>query len=264
MSTKGESVNIFDSGLDKTGANYASLNPIQFLRRSAFVFPKKTAVIYGTQRFNYEEFFHRCRSLAGALMEAGILPGDTVAVMAPNVPAMLECHYGVPMAGAVLNTINTRLDTTSIAFILEHSQAKIFIVDCEYASIVLPALERLTDKPIVVDIIDFNPSPITVGQRDYETFLKQGADSNSFSFETPNDEWKAISLCYTSGTTGNPKGVVGHYRGAYLNSVSAILGTGLDSKTIYLWTLPMFHCNGWCFTWAVTAVAGTHVCLREV
>ncbi|SVC60407.1 uncharacterized protein METZ01_LOCUS313261, partial [marine metagenome] len=264
MSRKGELVNIFDSRLDKNEANYASLSPIQFLRRSAFVYPKKIAVIYETQRFTYEELFSRCCSLAAALMEAGVLPGDTVAVMAPNVPPMLECHYGVPMTGAVLNTINTRLDSLSIAFILEHSQAKIFIVDHEYASVVLPALERLNSKPMVIGISDSEPSSITVGEQEYETFLKQIGNMNSFSFPTLRDEWKAISLCYTSGTTGNPKGVVGHHRGAYLNSLSAVLGTGLDSNTIYLWTLPMFHCNGWCFTWAVTAVAGTHVCLRKV
>ena len=264
MSRKGELVNIFDSRLDKNEANYASLSPIQFLRRSASVYPKKTAVIYETQRFNYEELFNRCCKLAAALMEAGVLPGDTVAVMAPNVPPMLECHYGVPMAGAVLNTINTRLDSLSIAFILEHSEAKIFIVDHEYASAVLPALERLNSKPMVIGISDSKPSSVTIGEQEYETFLKQSGNSNSISFPTLRDEWEAISLCYTSGTTGNPKGVVGHHRGAYLNSLSAVLGTGLDSNTIYLWTLPMFHCNGWCFTWAVTAVAGTHVCLRKV
>ena len=264
LSRKEKLVNIFDLGLEKNEANYASLSPIHFLRRSASVYPKKTAVIYETLRLNYEEFFDRCCSLAAALIRAGVLPGDTVAVMAPNIPAMLECHYGVPMAGAVLNTINTRLDCSSIAFILEHSEAKIFIVDQEYASTVQPALEKLNNKPTVIDIRDSHLSSIAIGEQEYETFLKTVENVPLPTFPTLNDEWAAVSLCYTSGTTGNPKGVVGHHRGAYLNSVGAILGTGLDTKTIYLWTLPMFHCNGWCFTWAVTAVAGTHVCLRKV
>ena len=264
MSVNSKSTSIYDTGLDKNMANHVPLSPINFLRRSAAIYPTKTAVVYETLQFSYQEFYDRCCGLACALVGVGVTPGETVAVMAPNVPAMLECHYGVPMTGAVLNTINIRLDASTIAFILEHSEAKVFIVDCEYASKVVPALDRLKHKPMVVDIVDPKISGISIGERNYESFITEFEDSNSFSFKTPDDEWGAISLCYTSGTTGNPKGVVGHHRGAFLNSVSAILGTGLSSKTIYLWTLPMFHCNGWCFTWAVTAVAGAHVCLRRV
>ena len=202
--------------------------------------------------------------MAFALQRDGVGSGDTVSVMAPNIPPMLECHYGVPMAGAILNAINTRLDSASIAFILEHSEAKILIVDQEYLPMVLPAIKNLKHIPLVVIIGTEDVSPSSIHFKYYEAFITNSDISDSSHFDSPRDEWEAISLCYTSGTTGNPKGVVGHHRGAYLNSISAILGTGLSSKTMYLWTLPMFHCNGWCFTWAITAVGGTHVCLRQV
>jgi len=256
--------NIYGTGLGKGPANYAPLSPINFLRRTASVYPNKTAVIYGDLKFSYGEFFARCRGLAFALQRDGVGSGDTVSVMAPNIPAMLECHYGVPMAGAILNAINTRLDSTSIAFILEHSEAKVLIVDKEYLPIVLPAIKSLKHIPLVVIIGTEDVSPSTINSVYYEAFIANFGMRDLSHFDAPKDEWDAISLCYTSGTTGNPKGVVGHHRGAYLNSISAILGTGLGSKTIYLWTLPMFHCNGWCFTWAITAAGGTHVCLREV
>ena len=264
MVTHDKKPSIYETGLDKDLANHVSLSPISFLRRSAEIYPAKTAIIYDSYQVSYENFYARCCKLAQALRKVGIGIGDTVAVMAPNVPAMLECHYGVPMTGAVLNTINIRLDATTISFVLRHSEAKILLADREYGSVVKQALEGLKIKPIVVDIVDPKIRGTSIGDQDYEELIAEVSESDESSFSPPADEWAAISLCYTSGTTGNPKGVVGHHRGAYLNSVSAILGTGLTSKTTYLWTLPMFHCNGWCFTWAVTAVAGTHVCLREV
>ncbi len=252
----------YEGGLERGPANYSALTPLAFLARAVAVYPERTAVVYGQRRYNYRAFEGRCRKLAGALAARGIGRGDTVSVMAPNVPEMLECHYGVPMTGAVLNAINIRLDAATVAFILEHAGAKALIVDREYAPAVRPALAKLAHPPLVVDIDDPALGGEAIGDLDYESFLDQGGDD--FAPRRPADEWQAISLNYTSGTTGNPKGVVYHHRGAYLNALSALIAAELARDSVYLWTLPMFHCNGWCFTWAVTAAAARHVCLRQV
>jgi fatty-acyl-CoA synthase len=256
--------NIYRQHLDRNGANYAPLTPLSFLERSAAVYPNKTAVVHGDLRLSYAVFRERCHRLALALRRRGIGEGDTVAIMAPNIPAMLEVHYGVPMAGAVLNCLNTRLDSAAIAFCLEHCEAKLLITDSEYAEVVAPALNHLKSRVEVVDIVD--PLGAGVGRRlgelDYENLI---ADADPGIGPLPlADEWTAISLGYTSGTTGDPKGVVCHHRGAYLNALGVVLTAGLSQQSVYLWTLPMFHCNGWSFTWGVTAAAGTHVCLRKV
>ncbi len=254
---------IYDLDLDRNAANSAALTPISFLRRAAAVYPEKTAVIHGQRRIGYREFHERACRLASALAKRGIGKGDTVAIMAPNVPAMLEAHYGVPMLGAVLNALNIRLDAATIAFILAHGEAKVLITDKEFSAVIKPALEQL-DKPLLVIDID-DPLAETgelLGELDYETFLEEGEPS--FEAGQPEEEWQSICLLYTSGTTGNPKGVVYHHRGAYLNAVGNLITMGLDRESVYLWTLPMFHCNGWTFTWAVTAAAATHVCLRKV
>ena len=255
------------SFLDARTANYVALSPIDFLKRTARVYPHKIAVVYGAQRVTYAEFYHRCRRLASALQKAGVRKGDTVAVMAPNVPALLEAHYGVPMAGAVLNALNTRLDTGAIAFCLKHGEAKVLIADRDYAPIVRGALAAMEDPPRVIDIVDGagrdgHPASMATGDTDYETFLA-GGDAD-FQWELPGDEWQSIALNYTSGTTGDPKGVLYHHRGAYLNAVGNALAFGLTHTSVYLWTVPMFHCNGWTFTWAVTLAGGTHVCLRQI
>jgi fatty-acyl-CoA synthase len=244
-------------------ANYAPLTPLSFLVRSAAVFPRKTAVIHGDRRYTYAQFHARCRRLASALIRRGIRLGDTVAVMAPNVPEMLEAHYGVPMAGAVLNALNFRLDAKSIAFILEHGGAKLLITDREFSPTIAAALKLMKRPPPVIDIDDpLCTSGELLGEKDYEAFLHEG-DIDA-DWRPPKDEWQAICLNYTSGTTGNPKGVVYHHRGAYLNAIGNAMTFGLSPASVYLWTLPMFHCNGWTYTWAVTAVGGTHVCLRRV
>ncbi len=255
--------NPYELGLDKNAANFVPLSPIGFLSRSAAVYPDRPAVIYGARRYGWRQALERCRRLAAALAAHGIRRGDTVAVMAPNIPEMFEAHFGVPMAGAVLNALNIRLDPETIAFILRHGEAKVLITDTEFAPVVNEALARLERKPFVVDILDpAGPGGTQLGQVDYEAFLS-GADPG-FAEITPADEWDAIALNYTSGTTGNPKGVVYHHRGAYLNALGNILVWGLRQHPVYLWTLPMFHCNGWCFPWTITALAGTHVCLRRV
>ena len=255
--------NPYEIGLDKNAANFVPLTPLGFLARSAAVFPNRPAVVYGERRHSWREAHERCRRLAGALAARGVGCRDTVAMMAPNLPEAFEAHFGVPMAGAVLNALNTRLDPETIAFILAHGEAKVLLTDTEFAPVVKEALARLQRKPIVVDICDpAGPGGERLGEADYETFLA-GADTN-FSPVMPADEWDAIALNYTSGTTGNPKGVVYHHRGAYLNALGNILVWGLRQHPVYLWTLPMFHCNGWCFPWTITALAGTHVCLRRV
>jgi fatty-acyl-CoA synthase len=254
---------IYDQDLDRVGANHLALTPLSFLDRSARVWPDKIAVIHGPHRTTYAELDRRCRRLASALAARGIGLGDTVSVLAPNVPALLEAHYGVPMTGAVLNAVNARLDAATVGFILRHSGAKAFLVDRDCAEVARAALEGLEPKPLVVDLADpLGPAAGGVGELTYEEFLASG--DPEFAWSWPGDEWQAVSLNYTSGTTGNPKGVVCHHRGAFLNAMGNAITFGLGPETVYLWTLPMFHCNGWCYTWAVTAVGGTHVCLRRV
>ena len=255
--------NIFEADLDRNAANHAALSPISFLRRAAAVYPDKTAVVHGDRKFSYREFHERACRLASALAGRGVGKGDTVALMAPNVPAMLEAHYGVPMLGAVLNALNFRLDAKTIGFILEHGEAKVLITDKEFSAVVGPALAGLADPPLVIDIDDaLAEGGERLGALDYEAFLTEGAPD--FEAGQPDDEWQSICLLYTSGTTGDPKGVVYHHRGAYLNALGNLITMGVGRDSVYLWTLPMFHCNGWTFTWAVTAAAATHVCLRKV
>lgn len=261
--TQASQDSIFERDLGANPANFEPLSPISFLKRAAQVYPEKVAVIHGDQRFSYQEFYERCRRLASALSRRGIGPGDTVAVMAPNVPAMLEAHYGIPMLGAVLNALNIRLDAASIAFMLKHGEAKVLITDREFSPVIAKALEDFDGEILVIDIDDpLAESGERLGALDYEAFLEEG--DPGFTATQPQNEWQAISLLYTSGTTGNPKGVVYHHRGAYLNAMGNLVTFGLSPKSVYLWTLPMFHCNGWTFTWAVTAACGTHVCLRKV
>ena len=250
--------------LPRLPANHVPLSPISFLLRAARVWPQRVAVIHGARRCTYARLLERCRRLAAALAGAGVRPGDTVAALLPNIPEMLEAHYGVPMAGAVLCTVNTRLDGPAVRFILEHSGAKALLVDREWAAATRAALADMPAAPLLVEVDDpesgggFTPC----GAVDYEAFLA-GADPD-VPFHTPADEWEAIGLSYTSGTTGDPKGVVTHHRGAYLNACANALAFGLAADSVYLWTLPMFHCNGWTYTWAVTLQGGTHVCLRKV
>jgi fatty-acyl-CoA synthase len=254
-------MSIFEQNLGRTPANYVPLSPVSFLTRSAGIYPNRVAVIHGERQYTYGQFAERCRRLASALRQAGIGKGDTVAIMAPNTPEMLEAHYAVPMLGAVLCGINTRLDAAAIGFILVHSEAKALLVDREFAAVVQQALPKT--PLLVVDIADaLTPPGPAIGTTDYESFIAAGDPDHPV--ELPDDEWQAIALGYTSGTTGNPKGVVAHHRGAYLNACANALTFGLSPKSVYLWTLPMFHCNGWTYTWAVTLAGGTHVCLRRV
>ena len=258
------SVSPYDVSLDKTAANFSALTPIDFLPRAAAIYPERTAVIHGARRYSYAELHERSRKLASALRRRGIGKGDTVAFMAPNVPELLEAHYGVPMSGAVLNALNTRLDAPAIAFILAHGEAKVLFTDKEFSPVIEAALEGLDSRPVVIDIDDseYGGEGKLVGEKDYEAFLEEGDAADDW--QRPADEWDALSLNYTSGTTGNPKGVVYAHRGAFLTTVGNILTWGMAGHPVYLWTLPMFHCNGWCFTWSVCALAGTHVCLRRV
>ncbi len=255
---------IYDTDLDKNPANFQPLTPLAFLERAAGVHPDQTAIIHGALRRPYRDIYARCRRLASALAKNGIGRGDTVSAMLPNTPAMLECHYGVPMAGAVLNTLNTRLDARVIAFSLEHCGAKALITDREFSPVVKAALDLVSVKPLVIDYDDpeFAGPGERLGQIEYEAFLAEG--DPDFPWSLPRDEWDAITLNYTSGTTGDPKGVVYHHRGAYLLAMGNIVTGSMGQHPVYLWTLPMFHCNGWCFPWSLSIVAGTHVCLRAV
>jgi len=247
--------------LARNAANFAALTPLNFLARAAAVYPDKVAVVHGERRFTYREFYDRCRRFADALRRRGIRPGDTVSVLAPNLPALLEAHYAAPMAGAVLNALNYRLDARSIAFILGHGEAKLLIADREFGALATEALREFGRDMPLIEIADGDNGP-PLGAVEYEDFLAEGDPTSPW--RPPSDEWSAIALNYTSGTTGNPKGVVFHHRGAYLNALGNAITFGLDRHTVYLWTLPMFHCNGWTYTWGATAVAGTHVCLRRV
>jgi len=255
--------NIFEQDLPITNANYAALTPISFLERSAFVYPNHTATVNGDIRRTWSDVYQRCRCFASALSKRGIGKGDTVSIIAPNINEHFEAHFAVPMSGAVLNSINTRLDAESIAFILTHAETKVLITDREFSVVVQQAIDKLDNKPLVIDIDDaaFDGGKL-IGDLTYEQFLAEGDDD--FTWVRPDDEWDAISLNYTSGTTGDPKGVVYHYRGAYLNAVSNILSWEMGSHPVYLWTLPMFHCNGWCFPWAIAATAGVSISVRHV
>ncbi|MFK7890523.1 MAG: acyl-CoA synthetase [Granulosicoccus sp.] len=263
QTTEGADVSIFEQSLDACKANYVPLSPVSFLRRAAAVRPYQTAVVHGQRRYNYQQFWQRSQQLAAALLKRGVGPGDCVAIMAANTPEMLEAHNGVPLTGAVLNSLNIRLDAKSLAFILDHGEAKVLITDREFSPVIQEAL-TLIDRPLtVIDIDDeLAEGGQLLGETDYETFLKSAGDD--LPTDGVDDEWQAISLLYTSGTTGNPKGCVYHHRGAYLNALGNMTTMGMNHHSRYLWTLPMFHCDGWTFTWAVTAAMGTHVCLRKV
>ncbi len=251
-------------GLEKNAANFVPLTPLSFIERSAYIYPERVATIHGRRRFTWRQAYERSRRLASALAGHGVCAGDTVAAMLNNTPEMFECHFGVPMCGAVLNTLNTRLDAETIAFMLNHGEAKVLITDREYSPMVKKALAGLGREILVVDVDDpehTGPGEC-VGSTDYESLLATGHPD--YAWQPPADEWDAISLNYTSGTTGNPKGVVYHHRGAYLHALSNIVSWGMPPQSVYLWTLPMFHCNGWCFPWTVAANSGTNVCLRRV
>jgi len=256
-------VSIYEQNLDRTPANHVPLSPVSFLVRAARVYGPRVAVIHGARRYTYAQFLERARRLASSLAQAGVGQGDTVAIMAPNIPEMLEAHYAAPMLGAVLCSINIRLDAAAVAFILQHSEARIVLVDREFGGVMARALAQVGHRIPVVDIDDGSATGgERVGSTEYEAFIAAG--DAAFPVRLPDDEWQAIALNYTSGTTGNPKGVVLHHRGAYLNACGNALTFGLSPRSVYLWTLPMFHCNGWTYTWAVTLAGGTHVCLRRV
>jgi fatty-acyl-CoA synthase len=249
--------------LPKNQANYAPLTPLAFIERAADVYPDRLSMVYGSQRWTWKQTYARCRQLASALSRHGIGKNDTVAVMAPNTPPMYEAAFGVPMCGAVLNTLNTRLDPEAIAFQLRHGGARALLTDREFAPVIEPALALLDNKPLVIDIDDpAHPDGRLLGRTTYDAFLAEG--DPEYAWQHPADEWDAIALNYTSGTTGDPKGVVTHHRGAHLNAVNNILNWGMPHHAVYLWTLPMFHCNGWCFPWTMAERAGVNVCLRRV
>jgi fatty-acyl-CoA synthase len=253
----------YQQHLDKQAANFSSLSPLTFLERAARVYPQRTAVVHGDVRRNWQQTYQRCQQMASALSKQGIGKGDTVSLIAANIPEHFEMHFAVPMTGAVLNSINVRLDADNLAFIFKHAETKVLFVDREFSETVAMAVEQLEHKPLVVDIDDpsFDGGQ-RIGSQDYESFLANGDERYDWSL--PDDEWDAITLNYTSGTTGNPKGVVYHHRGAHLNAISNAVSWGMQQHPVYLWTLPMFHCNGWCFPWTVAAMAGTNVCLRQV
>ena len=253
----------FNLELEKNPGNYSPLSPTSLIAWASDVYPERVAVVYGERKQTWRETYTRCRQFASALEQIGVGYGDTVAIMAPNIPAMFEAHYGIPMLGAVINALNTRLDATTIAFMLEHGGAKVLLVDREYRAVINEALEKLTKKPYLIDIMDPSlPDLDPIAEVEYEAFI--GSGEGDFEVSLPNDEWDAIALSYTSGTTGDPKGVVTHHRGAYLNAVGNVVTWTMPYFSTYLWTLPMFHCNGWCFPWTLAAVAGTSICLRRV
>jgi fatty-acyl-CoA synthase len=260
--------NIYEQGLERNSANFTPITPLLFLERSAEIYPNKTAIVHGKLRQTWSQTYDRCRRLASALQKHGIGLGDTVAVMLPNTPPMVEAHFGIPMAGAVLNALNTRLDSESIAFMLNHGEAKVVIIDPEFSGVMKKALEMAKKESgrefLVIDVEEkeFEVAGEKLGKLTYEQFLSEGEPN--FAWQLPADEWQAICLNYTSGTTGNPKGVVYHHRGAAMNAISNILDWDINKHPVYLWTLPMFHCNGWCFPWTIAARAGVNVCLRRV
>ncbi|MFT5351255.1 MAG: fatty-acyl-CoA synthase [Planctomycetota bacterium] len=255
--------NQYSKDLDKNSANFTALSPLTFIERAATVYPTRLALVYGRTRRSWSETYARCRRLASALARRGVEEGDTVAVMLPNIPAMIEAHFGVPMTGAVLNALNIRLDADAIAFMLKHGEAKVLLCDREFSETIKTAVSQLTDKPLIIDVDDaeFTGGEF-IGELEYEDFLLEGIPD--FQWQLPKDEWQAISLSYTSGTTGDPKGVVTHHRGAHLNAINNILSWDMNVYPVYLWTLPLFHCNGWCFPWTIAALNGTNVCLRSV
>ena len=256
----------YDQNLDRNAANFAALTPLSFIERTASVYPERLAIVHGDLRQTWGQTYARCRQLASSLRKAGIGKNDTVAVILPNTPPIVEAHFGVPMAGAVLNTLNTRLDAEALAFMLDHGEAKALIVDPEFTGVIAKALKlRTCTEPLLVIQVDdalYGPAATQVGSISYEDFVAQG--DADFAWEMPEDEWDAIALNYTSGTTDNPKGVVYHHRGAAINAISNVLEWDMPKHSVYLWTLPMFHCNGWCFPWTVAARAGVNVCLRRV
>lgn len=252
--------------LPRTPANFVALSPLRYLERAAYIYPHQNAIIHGSRQITWRETYLRCCQFAHQLQNLGISKNDTVSVLLPNVPAMLEAHFAVPMAGAVLNTLNTRLDAKTLAFMLDHAESKVLLVDPEFAALAQEALAMVNHEIYVIDVSDTEyehaANALSIGQIEYETWLAAG-DPN-FEWHLPQDEWDAISLNYTSGTTGNPKGVVYHHRGAYINAASNIIACGMTPRATYLWTLPLFHCNGWCFAWTMAANGGTNICLRKV
>ncbi|MEM6320237.1 MAG: acyl-CoA synthetase [Bacteroidota bacterium] len=255
--------NPYNEGLGKNSANYVPLSPLTFFKRAAYVYPNKTAVVYGKKRYTWRETYQRACQLASALQNHGVQEGTTVSIMGYNTPETYEAHFGVPMAGGVLHAINTRLDAKNIAFMMDHAETKVLLTDSLAAPTIKKVLELVKHRPLVIDIIDPNePIGECLGVTDYDSFIADG--DPDFAWQLPKDEWNAISLNYTSGTTGNPKGVVFHHRGAYLNALGNVLAWEMTKHPVYLWTLPMFHCNGWCFPWGLAAVGGTNICLRAV
>ncbi|PTL90120.1 acyl-CoA synthetase [Halomonas litopenaei] len=256
--------NIYDQGMPRNAANHVAISPLTFIERAASVYPDLPAVVHGQTRRDWATTWQRCRRLASALERRGLGKGDTVSVMLPNVPAMFEAHFGVPLVGCVLNTLNIRLDASAIAYMLEHAETRAILVDPEFVEVVREAIKGLDKPPLIIDVLDpeFEGQAERLGEIEYEDLLAEG--DADYPYRLPEDEWDAISLNYTSGTTGKPKGVVYHHRGAYLNAVSNILEWAMPHHPVYLWTLPMFHCNGWCFPWTIAANAGVNVCLRKV